>query len=103
MKREEALRLLREHQAELAKSHVKSLAVFGSVARDEAQQDSDVDVLVEFSEPVGMFHFMGMKRQLELLLGTSVDLATPDVIRESMREQIFREAIYASIPLRYKR
>ncbi len=96
MKRDEALRLLHEHQAELAKYHVKSLAVFGSVARDEAQPDSDVDVLVEFDQPVGMFHFIRLKRQLELLLETSVDLATPDAIRESMRSQIFSEAVYAS-------
>lgn len=96
MKRDEALRLLREHQTELAEYHVKSLAIFGSVARNEAQPDSDIDVLVEFSEPVGMFHFMRVKRQLELLLGIEVDLATPDIIRESMRPQVLSEAIYAS-------
>ncbi len=96
MKRDDVLRLLREHQAELAEYHVKSLAVFGSVARDEAQPDSDVDILVEFDQLVGMFHFIRVRRHLETLLNASVDLATPDAIRESMRPQIFGEAIYAS-------
>ena len=59
MRRDEALRLLAAHREEIARFGVKSLAIFGSVARDEAGPDSDVDVLVEFSVPVGLSHFWG--------------------------------------------
>ena len=74
---------------------VKSLAVFGSVARDEARQDSDVDILIEFSKPVGLFDFVAVKDYLEELIGRPVDLVTPDAIRPSMKEEILSEAVYA--------
>jgi predicted nucleotidyltransferase len=50
MRRDEALAILTAHQEELKEYGVKSLAIFGSVARDEARPDSDVDLLVEFSQ-----------------------------------------------------
>ena len=54
MKRDQVLKILTEHRLELRdKFGVKSLALFGSVARDEASQTSDVDLLVEFEQPVG--------------------------------------------------
>jgi predicted nucleotidyltransferase len=56
MKRDQVLKILTEHRLELRdKFGVKSLALFGSVARDEASQTSDVDLLVEFEQPVGTF------------------------------------------------
>ena len=56
MKRDEVLKILADHRDELRQQFgVKSLALFGSVARDEATETSDVDLLVEFERPVGLF------------------------------------------------
>jgi uncharacterized protein len=59
MTREGVLRVSREHHDELAGLGVKSLALFGSSARNEAGVGSDVDLLVEFDRPVGLFAFFG--------------------------------------------
>lgn len=96
MKRDEVLCILKAHQADLKPCAVKSLAIFGSVARDEARSDSDVDILAEFDKPIGLFEFVRFKNYLEQVLGQSVDLATPDALKARMREQILREAIRAT-------
>ncbi len=96
MERNEILGILDDHLDELGRFNVKSLALFGSVARNEARPDSDVDVLVEFSVPVGLFHFVRLKNYLEELLDAPVDLVTPDAIKDKMRENILEEAIYAT-------
>jgi len=98
MKRDEALRRLRASQERLNAFPIRHLAVFGSVARDEAGEDSDVDILVEF-EPeahVGLFEFARLRRVLSEILGCEVDLATPDALRREMRAQILQEAVYAA-------
>jgi uncharacterized protein len=74
----------------------RPFAVFGSVARDEARTDSDVDVLVEFSRPTGLIGFNRIQIRLEQILGTRVDLTTRAALRESMRDEILREAIRAA-------
>lgn len=97
MHRDEALAILAAHGDELRKEHhVRTLSIFGSVARDEAGPESDVDVLVEFDEPVGLFTFIGLKLYLEEILGRPVDLATPDALRARMRDRILSEAIRAA-------
>ena len=96
MTRAEVLAHLKEHKAELQMLDVASLAVFGSVARDEAGPESDVDLLVEFARPVGMFRFLAVKEYLETILGRSVDLATRDALKRQFRDAILSEAIYAS-------
>ncbi|MBI2939989.1 MAG: nucleotidyltransferase family protein [Chloroflexi bacterium] len=73
-----------------------SLSLFGSVARDEAGPESDVDLLVEFSAPVGLFRFVRLRNYLEQLLGRRVDLAMIEAIREPMREQVLRDAVHAA-------
>ncbi len=95
MRRDEILQALSEHQLQLKQLGVASLAVFGSVARDEAAEDSDVDVLVEFDQPVGLFELVRLRLRLEEILDRPVDLVTLDALRPSMREQIHDEAIYA--------
>jgi hypothetical protein len=57
MKRDRAIAILKLHQDKLKDFRVKSLDLFGSVARDEARPDSDVDLLVEFDRPVGLSCF----------------------------------------------
>ena len=95
MRREEALRILAEHREEINVFGVRRLAVFGSVARDEAGPESDVDVLVSFDPEahVGMFRFLELKELLEDLFGLGVDLVTEDVVKRQLRERIFGEAV----------
>ena len=98
MNRDEALRRLRAGQEKLSAFPIKRLAVFGSVARDEADESSDVAILVEF-EPgarVGLFEFARLRRALGEILGRTVDLVTPDALRQEMRAQVLREAVYAA-------
>ena len=98
MTRQDALRILREHWPELQQLGVKSLALFGSVARDEALDSSDVDILVEFEEghPAGLFEFIRVMNYLEDLLACKVDLVMADSLRAEFREQVLREAIRAT-------
>jgi hypothetical protein len=96
MVRDDVLDILRRHIAEIRAFGVSSLAVFGSVARGEERPDSDVDILVQFSEPVGLFEFVRVQRHLGRLLGRNVDLATPDALREEMRDAILQEARYVA-------
>jgi len=94
MKRNEVLRILTEHKDELVTRYpIASLFIFGSVARDEAQAASDVDVLVEFSQPVGLFQFIDLKQRLELLLGCKVDLGTPRSIKPLLKADVLKDAI----------
>jgi hypothetical protein len=95
MQAAEAIQLLRDHASQLAEHHVAKAALFGSVARNEATPQSDIDILVEFRQPVGLFEFVRLKRFLESIFGRPVDLVTADALRASMRAQILVEAIYA--------
>ncbi|MHB8993181.1 MAG: nucleotidyltransferase family protein [Chloroflexota bacterium] len=96
MRRDEALRILAEHKEAIAGFGVKSLSLFGSVARDDAGPDSDVDILVEFGRPVGLFGFIDLNDYLEGLLGRRVDLVTPDALKARLRDRILGEAIRAA-------
>jgi len=96
MQRDAILETLRQHMGEIRAFGVSRLAVFGSISRGEERNDSDLDVLVEFSEPVGLFRFMSLQRYLEGLVGRSVDLATPEALRPEMRDAILAEAVCAA-------
>ena len=88
--------ILKNHQAELSQRGVKSLAVFGSLARGEATLDSDIDMLVEFDHPVGLFEFIRLKLYLEELTCKTVDLVTPDALHSAVRDEIINEAIHVA-------
>jgi len=94
MRRDEILRILAEHPIELNHAGVRTLACFGSVARDEARPDSDIDLLVEFAGRPSFARYMELKFLLENLLGRRVDLVTPKAIRPQMRAGIEREMIH---------
>ena len=94
MKRDQALATLRTETDRLRREYgVKSLALFGSVARDEATAASDVDLLVEFDRPTGLFGLFALQDYLEQLFGCSVDLGTPDSLRPRIRSRVMAEAI----------
>jgi len=95
MTKDEVISLLREHSKTLEQMGVKSLALFGSVARGEAEVGSDIDLLVDFSRPVGLFEFVRVKTYLESILGKKVDLVTRDALKPQLRDKILREAIVA--------
>lgn len=88
------IELLTCRKDDLTQRGVKTLALFGSLARGEATSVSDIDILVEFSRPVGLFEFIRLKIYLEQITGRSVDLVTPDAIRPVMKNSILNEAIY---------
>jgi uncharacterized protein len=95
MQRSQVLETIRSHRAELLDFGISSLALFGSVARDTAGPASDIDVLVEFNAPVGLFTFVRLQQHLETLLECRVDLVTPEAIRPVMRDRILAEATRA--------
>jgi len=75
---------------------VKTLAVFGSVARGEGRPGSDVDVLVAFDGPADFDRFMDLKFFLEDVLGVRVDLITDKALRPQLRSAIEEEAIHVA-------
>ena len=94
MRKREVIRILKKQRKELEEHfNVASLSLFGSVARDEANVDSDVDLLVEFSKPVGLFQFIELQQRLEELLGCKVDLGTSRSLKPRIKEHVLQEAI----------
>lgn len=96
MQREETLAILAAHKDEIRSHGVKSLGLFGSVARNEARSDSDIDLLVEFDRPVDLFALAALQERLEEILGARVDLVLRRALREEFREYVLRDVIDAA-------
>jgi predicted nucleotidyltransferase len=98
MNRQQALQTLAENRSKLKRFSVKDLYLFGSVARDEAIDGSDVDILVKFqpNAKIGLFQFARLQRFLSELLEYNVDLATPDALHKELKKDIRKEAIHAA-------
>ncbi|MCY4575357.1 MAG: nucleotidyltransferase family protein [Chloroflexi bacterium] len=95
MDRESVVRTLKEHKPTLSKRFgVTELALFGSFARDQNTESSDVDILVTFNKPATSKAFFGVQFYIEDLLGCRVDLVTEKALRPEFRPQIEREAMY---------
>ena len=85
---------IRELKPVLEKKYkVKSIGLFGSFARDEANEDSDIDILVEFSGNIG-WEFIDLKQFLEESLEREVDLVTIEALKPELKEDILRDVIY---------
>ena len=94
MNREEVLDILRTHKPTLAERFgVTELALFGSFARDEANDESDVDVLVRYDGPATSRSYFGVQFYIEDLLGRRVDLVTHKALRSEFRPYVEREAV----------
>lgn len=94
MTRQQVIQRLVSHRDQLRSEGVKSLALFGSVARGEKTQTSDVDVLVEVNRPIGLFGLSDLKHMIEVILGVEkVDLITREGIHPALKDVILREAV----------
>jgi len=92
--REELLTVLREHKSNLTQRFgVVGLALFGSYARDQAAEGSDVDILVRFDGPATSDGYFGTQFYIEDLLGLRVDLVTEKALRAELRPFVEREAV----------
>ena len=94
MQRQEIIEKIKKHENSIREMGVSKLSLFGSVARDEADDASDVDFLIEFDRTVGLFHFFKVQHYLEKILGVpKVDLLMPGAIKPALRERITAEAL----------
>jgi uncharacterized protein len=89
---DEVIDTLRQQREDICTFHVATLFLFGSVARNEAKASSDVDLLVEFSQPVGLFTLARLQIYLEKLLGCAIDLGTPDSLKPYMQDLVIEGA-----------
>lgn len=98
MKREQLLRMLANSHDIKRRYSVKNFYIFGSVARGEDVEGSDVDLLVEYEEGarVGMFQFARLRRELSERLACEVDLATRESLHIDLRDEILKEAVHAA-------
>ena len=94
MDRQQILAALTERRNEIAERFgVARLALFGSAARDELRDDSDVDVLVEFEGPASYNGYFTLKDYLEALLGRQVDLVTEQGLKPRARKHVERDLV----------
>ncbi len=90
---EAVTRLLSTHRDNLARFHVRSLELFGSIVHAAAHPDSDVDLLATFDEPVDLLTFLELEEFIGNLLGRRVDLVVRDSVKPLLREHVFGEAV----------
>jgi len=86
---------LKKHKGELRERfRVKEIGIFGSYVKGEQKKVSDIDILVEFEEPIGLFEFMDLEENLSNLLGTKVDLVSKKALKPRIGEHILKEVVY---------
>ncbi len=87
--------ILGENKKYLQKKYcVRKIGVFGSYVRGEQNKNSDIDILVEFSKPIGFFKFLELEEYLGNLLGIKVDLVSKKALKPRIGEYIMREVIF---------
>ena len=96
LRRDGVLQTLRESGSLFRTFGVSRVSLFGSFARDEARDDSDVDVLVEFNRPIGLFEFVRLRRELSQRVGREIDLVTTAALKPQLRDRILLEAVVAA-------
>jgi len=96
MTKSEALLELRRLQPALRELGVRSIAIFGSVMRDEAGVDSDLDLVAEFEQPYTAKQYFDTLFLIEDSLGVSVDLAEPTSLHPGIRDTVLNEALYVA-------
>ncbi len=91
----ESVKRILKNQKSVLKTRfkIKDIGVFGSYARGEERPDSDIDILVEFTEPVGFFAFLDVEEYLEKILNNNVDLVTKKALKPKIGERVIREIV----------
>jgi predicted nucleotidyltransferase len=92
--KENILNAIDQHKDELRKFGVKRLGIFGSCVRNEADQASDVDVLVELKD-VSLSTYVKVKHFLESLFGRKVDLVLSSSLKPNLKNRVLKEVVYA--------
>jgi uncharacterized protein len=92
-RRSGARAILKQCEKHLQRFDLKSLAIFGSVARDEAHSESDMNIIVEFSDPPTFDQYMDLKFYLEDPLGQNVDLVSHRMLKPQIRQTVEKEVI----------
>ena len=88
------LQILREHKPELQRKYpISRLGVFGSYARQEATEKSDIDIIVEFSAPMGL-NFVAMADEIEALLGVKTDVVSRGGIKPKYLPFVEKDIVY---------
>jgi predicted nucleotidyltransferase len=94
MKREDAIAILKEHETELRQLGVEHLYLFGSTARGEADDDSDVDLFFDYKRgKLGLYELMDVKEQTSRILGRKADIMTRDSLHKVLRSRIEASAL----------
>jgi predicted nucleotidyltransferase len=94
MNRAEVIGLLKRHEAELKKLGVEHLFLFGSVARDAAKDDSDIDLFFDHQKGrLGLYELMDVKERAQEILGRSTDIMTRASLHPVLRERIEETAL----------
>lgn len=93
MIREKVLSLLKEHLEEIQGFKIQRISIFGSVARNQDNPQSDIDILIKFDGPPSYDLYMDLKFFLEDLLGRRVDLITEDALRTEIRPFVEKDLI----------
>ena len=96
MKRlEEIIDIINKHKQELEdKFKIKEIGIFGSYVSGKIRKKSDIDILVEFKEPVGFFNFLDLEEYLKNLLETNIDLVSKKALKPHIGEYILKEVVY---------
>ncbi len=90
-----AIEILKKHEDTIKKKFgVKRMGIFGSFAKGEGREESDIDILVEFEKTVDFFEFLDLKEFLENLFHREVDLVTKRALKPLIKEKILKEVIY---------
>jgi uncharacterized protein len=77
-----------------SKYKINDIGIFGSYARGEERNNSDVDILVNFSEPIGLLKLINMENYLSELLGAKADVVIKSDLRDELRDQIIKETLF---------
>jgi hypothetical protein len=94
MKRDEAISRLRQHEADLKRLGVQRLYLFGSMARDEATENSDIDLFFDYEKgKFGLFELMDVKVYAASILGRTTDIMTRDSLHKMLRPAIEASAL----------
>src|SRR4029077_539718 len=94
MNRDEAMSRLKQHEADLKRLGVKRLYMFGSTARGDAKEDSDVDLFFDYEKgKLGLFELMDVKEYAASILGRKADIMTRDSLHKMLREKIESTAV----------